>query len=79
MLNDQATVIHITNFSYICDNDNNTMNINNQKTYEEIDARIEQLLEKGTELGGVDMLSEKKQEELNVLSEAAYNWEREDL
>lgn len=57
----------------------NTMNINNQKTYEEIDARIEQLLEKGTELGGVDMLSEKKQEELNVLSEAAYNWEREDL
>lgn len=57
----------------------NTMNINNQKTYEEIDAHIEQLLEKGTELGGVDMLSEKKQEELNVLSEAAYNWEREDL
>ena len=57
----------------------NTMNLNNQKTYEEIDARIEQLLEKGTELGGVDMLSEKKQEELNVLSEAAYNWEREDL
>lgn len=57
----------------------NTMNINNKKTYEEIDARIEQLLEKGTELGGVDMLSEKKQEELNVLSEAAYNWEREDL
>ena len=57
----------------------NTMNINNQKTYEEIDARIEQLLEKGTELGGVDMLNEKKQEELNVLSEAAYNWEREDL
>ena len=57
----------------------NTVNINNQKTYEEIDARIEQLLEKGTELGGVDMLSEKKQEELNVLSEAAYNWEREDL
>ena len=55
------------------------MNINNQKTYEEIDARIEQLLEKGTELGGVEMLSEKKQEELNVLSEAAYNWEREDL
>ena len=55
------------------------MNINNQKTYEEIDARIEQLLEKGTELGGVDMLREKKQEELNVLSEAAYNWEREDL
>ena len=40
------------------------MNINNQKTDEEIDARIEQLLEKGTELGGVDMLSEKKQEEL---------------
>lgn len=29
------------------------MNINNQKTYEEIDARIEQLLGKGTELGGV--------------------------
>lgn len=55
------------------------MNINNQKTYEEIDARIEQLLEKGTELGGVDMLSEKEQEKLNVLSEAAYNWERKDL
>lgn len=55
------------------------MNINNKKTYEEIDARIEQLLGKGTELGGVDMLSEKEQEELNVLSEAAYNWEHEDL
>ena len=55
------------------------MNINNKKTYEEIDARIEQLLEKGTERGGVEMLSEKEQEELNVLSEAAYNWEREDL
>ena len=40
------------------------MNINNKKTYEEIDARIEQLLEKGTELGGVEMLSEKEQEEL---------------
>ena len=55
------------------------MNINNPKTYEEIDAHIEQLLEKGTELGGVEMLSEKEQKELNVLSEAAYNWEREDL
>lgn len=55
------------------------MNINNQKTYEEIDARIEQLLEKGTELGGVEMLSEKEQEELNALSKAVYNWEREDL
>ena len=54
------------------------MNINNKKTYEEIDAHIEQLLGKGTELGGVEMLSEKEQEELNVLSEAAYNWECEE-
>ena len=35
------------------------MNINNKKTYEEIDARIEQLLEKGTELGGVKCLVRK--------------------
>ena len=45
--------------------------------YHEIDARIEQLLAKGTALGGMDMLSENEQEELKVLSEAAYDWECE--
>ena len=43
------------------------MVVKDKKTYEEIDARIEQLLEKGTELGGMEMLSE-----------AAYDWECEE-
>lgn len=54
------------------------MTIKDKKKYEEVDARLEQLLEKGTELGGMDLLSEEEQEEMKVLSEAAYNWECEE-
>ena len=38
------------------------MTIKDKKKYEEVDARLEQLLEKGTELGGMDLLSEEEQE-----------------
>lgn len=53
------------------------MTIKDEKTYNEIDERIEALLEKGTKLGGMDMLDEVDKEELKILSEAAYNWECE--
>lgn len=53
------------------------MTIKDDKTYREIDSRIEELIDKGTALGGMDMLSENEQEELKVLSEAAYEWECE--
>ncbi len=53
------------------------MIIKDEITYNEIDERIEALLKKGTELGGMDMLDEVDQEELKILSEAAYNWECE--
>ena len=43
------------------------MTIKDKKKYEEVDARLEQLLEKGTELGGMDLLSEEEQEEMKVL------------
>ena len=38
---------------------------------------MEALLEKGTQLGGMDFLSEVEKEELKILSEAAYDWECE--
>ncbi len=53
------------------------MKINDDSAYNEIDARIEELLAKGTKLGGMEMLSEEEQEELKILSEAAYEWECE--
>ena len=53
------------------------MTIKDEKTYNEIDNRMEDLLEKGTKLGGMDYLSDTEKEELKVLSEAAYNWECE--
>lgn len=52
------------------------MIIKDEKTYDEIDARMEVLILKGTQLGGMDFLSEEEKEELKMLSEAAYNWER---
>lgn len=52
------------------------MIIKDEKTYNEIDARMEALIQKGTQLGGMDFLSEEEKEELKILSEAAYNWER---
>ncbi len=51
------------------------MTIKDEKTYNEIDERIEALLEKGTQLGGMDMLDEVDKEELKILSEAAYDYE----
>ena len=53
------------------------MNIKDEKTYNEIEERMEALLAKGTRLGGMDFLSEVEKEELKVLSEAAYDWECE--
>lgn len=53
------------------------MNIKDEKTYDEIDARMEQLLAKGTKLGGMDNLSKAEQEEYKILSDAAYEWECE--
>ena len=53
------------------------MNIKDEKAYNEIDERIEALLEKGTKLGGMDFLNDVDKEELKILSEAAYNWECE--
>lgn len=52
------------------------MIIKDEKTYDEIDARMEVLILKGTQLGGMDFLSEEEKEELKMLSEAAYKWER---
>lgn len=54
-----------------------TMDIKDEKTYNEIDHRMEELLEKGAKLGGMDFLSDTEKEELKVLSEAAYDWECE--
>ena len=53
------------------------MIIKDEKTYNEIEERMEALLAKGTQLGGMDFLSEVEKEELKVLSEAAYDWECE--
>lgn len=53
------------------------MVIKDEKTYNEIDERMEALLEKGTRLGGMDFLSDEEKEELKILSEAAYDWECE--
>ena len=51
------------------------MTIKDEKTYNEIEERMEALLAKGTQLGGMDFLSEVEKEELKILSEAAYDWE----
>lgn len=53
------------------------MTIKDKKTYNEIEERMEALLAKGTQLGGMDFLSEVEKEELKILSEAAYDWECE--
>lgn len=55
----------------------NIMTIKDENTYNEINERMEKLLEKGTQLGGMDFLSEVEKEELKILSEAAYDWECE--
>lgn len=51
------------------------MHIKDENTYNNYDARIEELLHKGSVLGGMDLLSEEEKEELSILSDAAYEWE----
>lgn len=51
------------------------MHIKDVNTYNSYDARIEELLHKGSVLGGMDLLSEEEKEELSILSDAAYEWE----
>lgn len=53
------------------------MNIKDENTYAEIDERMEQLLAKGSKLGGMDMLSDVEKEEYTLLCDAAYRWECE--
>lgn len=53
------------------------MTIKDDKAYNEMDERIEALLQKGSSLGGMDFLSDVEKEELKILSEAAYEWECE--
>lgn len=53
------------------------MKISQEKNYDDINARIEELIQKGTEVGGMEMLSDVEKEELKVLSEAVYEWECE--
>ena len=48
------------------------MKIKDEKNYLETNARIEELLKKGTELGSMELLSDVEQEELKILSDAAY-------
>ena len=66
-------------FRYFCSKKENMkiLKFKDEKTYNEIEERMEALLAKGTQLGGMDFLSEVEKEELKVLSEAAYNWECE--
>lgn len=51
------------------------MHIKDVNTYNNYDARIDELLHKGSVLGGMDLLSEEEKEELSILSDAAYEWE----
>ncbi len=53
------------------------MKITNEQAYNDIDARMEQLLVKGGKLGGMEFLSAEEQEEYRVLGEMAYEWECE--
>ena len=53
------------------------MTITDEKKYNDINGRIEELLAKGTKLGSMDMLDEVDKEELKILSDAAYDWECE--
>ena len=66
-------------FRYFCSKKENMkiLKFKDEKTYNEIEERMEALLAKGTQLGGMDFLSEVEKEELKVLSEAAYDWECE--
>ena len=53
------------------------MIIKDEVRYNEVDARMEELLAKGAELGGMEKLCEEDKEEFKILSNAAYEWECE--
>ena len=46
------------------------MIIKNEKEYKKFETRMETLIQHGTELGDMDLLSEKEKEEFMMLSEA---------
>lgn len=46
------------------------MIIRNEKEYKEYEARVEKLIERGTELGNMELLSPEEKTEFTMLSEA---------
>ena len=46
------------------------MTIKNEKEYKEFEARMEQLIQRGTELGDMELLSEQEKAEFIQLSDA---------
>ena len=46
------------------------MTIRNEKEYKEYEARVEKLIERGTELGDMELLSPEEKAEFTMLSEA---------
>ena len=46
------------------------MTIKNEKQYKEYEAQVEQLIQRGTELGDMELLSEEEKAEFTMLSEA---------
>lgn len=46
------------------------MTIKNEKEYKEYEARAERLIERGTELGDMELLSVEEKAEFTMLSEA---------
>lgn len=46
------------------------MTIKNEKQYKEYEAQVERLIQKGTELGDMELLSEAEKAEFTMLSEA---------
>ena len=46
------------------------MIIRNDKEYKDYEARVEKLMERGTELGDMELLSPKEKAEFTMLSEA---------
>jgi HTH-type transcriptional regulator/antitoxin HigA len=46
------------------------MTIKNEKQYKEYEAQVEGLIQKGTELGDMELLSEAEKAEFTMLSEA---------
>ena len=49
------------------------MTIKNEKEYKEFEARVEELILRGTELGDMELLSDEEKGEFKMLSEAPYS------